>query len=719
MTISCTKKLSFLFLFFCLCGLTSFETHSQTNGKQELIKIACIGNSITYGTGVVNRDKNAYPRQLQGMLDENKYEVKNFGVSGATLLKKGGEPYWATSTFQKAITYKPDIVLIKLGTNDSKLPNRKHLGEFKNDYKDLLSKFKAQNPNARIVLLLPLPSFEQDSTQIWNPVLEKQIIPMIKEVAYETESEILDLHRLFVDQEALMPDKLHPSSLGATVIARRIFELVQFDSGDNFDLIDRIGVKNFQEQNFHGFQQFDIVLNGLDCKIVKPKQVNNERRWVWRARFWGHEPQTDIALLERGFHLVYCDVSGLFGSPEAVERWNQFYKILVSAGLHPKAVLEGMSRGGLIIYNWAIANPEKVACVYADAPVLDGKSWPGGLGECKGSKTDWDKFKNVYQINSEEDLDSFNGNPLQQADAIVRAGFPILHVCGEADKVVPVNENSRPFEKKIIENGGDIQVIYKEGVGHHPHSLKNPTVIVDFILRASDSKINFAAIPSPGSEYRAAAGWKKGKGWWYQKEEIDSLCRSTENADLILIGNSITQGWGGRRLVTHAPGSKAARKHLKDLKWINAGISGDRTEHVAFRIREGAYQKCKPEFIVLTIGVNNFSYNAAYEIVLGIKKDLELIQKKFPEAKVILIGPLPTGIEKDSDRRKKYDQIHKSLAAINDFKDVHYFNLINHFLDGQGNLDLTLYGNDGIHLHPAGYMIWAQFLETTISKLKS
>lgn len=92
-----------------------------------------------------------------------------------------------------------------------------------------------------------------------------------------------------------------------------------------------------------------------------------------RARFWGHEPQTDIALLEHGFHIVYCDVADLYGSDKAVQRWNSFYKRMVKAGFNKKVALEGMSRGGLIVYNWAAQNPEKVACIYADAPVMDFK----------------------------------------------------------------------------------------------------------------------------------------------------------------------------------------------------------------------------------------------------------------------------------------------------------------------------------------------------------
>ena len=100
-----------------------------------------------------------------------------------------------------------------------------------------------------------------------------------------------------------------------------------------------------------------------------------------------------------GFHVAYIDVAGLFGSPKAVERWNRFYGFLtVEHGFSKRPVLEGMSRGGLIVLNWAIANPRSVAAIYVDAPVCDIRSWPGGKGEGKGSSRDWQACLKVYGL---------------------------------------------------------------------------------------------------------------------------------------------------------------------------------------------------------------------------------------------------------------------------------------------------------------------------------
>ena len=602
-----------------------------------------------------------------------------------------------------------------LGTNDSKLQNRVHLDEFESDYTELINSFKKKNSKVKIVILLPIPSFLKDTNSIWDPVIKKRIIPKLEKIAYDTHSEVIDLYHLFINKPELMPDKIHPSSLGATLIANRIYENITTAFTDDFNILNNIKPDSVKESNFHGFQQYNFKYKGNLCRIVSPKRTAEGKPWVLRARFWGHEPQTDIALLERGFHIAYYDVADLFGAPEAVKRWNKFYKLMKKAGLSKKVVLEGMSRGGLIVYNWAVKNPKKVACIYADAPVLDGKSWPGGFGKGKGYPDGWAEFKKVYKINSEKKEKKFKGDPIHQIKKIAKGKYPMMHVCGITDKVVPIDENTKLFEGELKALNADIAVIYKENNGHHPHSLKNPTPIVNFILRNTGYMVNFAAIPAPGSEYRSAAGWKKGKGWWAQMYDIDSLCQNSGKADLLLIGNSITQGWGGTRtLTTYKPGQKAADQYFRNIKWINAGISGDRTQHVAWRIKNGHYKACNPDVVVLTIGVNNFRYNTAEEIVKGIELDLDLIRDKMPDTKILLFGPLPTGIESGSDQRKKYNKVHNLIRPLGKEENITYCNMTDQLTEKNGKLNPNYYSKDGIHLIPKGYEIWASYIARMI-----
>ena len=233
-----------------------------------------------------------------------------------------------------------------------------------------------------------------------------------------------------------------------------------------------------QTKAFHGYACYDLKVDGLTCKVVAPKEAATGKPWIWRARFWGHEPQTDKALLAAGFHVFYCEVGNLFGSPEAVARWDKAYAYVTEThGLSKKPALEGMSRGGLIIFNWAAANPDKVACIYGDAPVCDIRSWPGP----KGGNT-WAACKKAHGL-TEETAKTFSGNPIDNVAPIAKAKIPVLAVCGAADTVVPMSENIEVFAKRLRELGGSIEIISKPGVGHHPHSLKDPKVIVDFVLK--------------------------------------------------------------------------------------------------------------------------------------------------------------------------------------------------------------------------------------------
>ena len=467
--------------------------------------------------------------------------------------------------------------------------------------------------------------------------------------------------------------------------------------------------------SFYGYTCADFIFNNHACKVVKPKKAAAGLPWIWRARFWGHEPQTDIALLERGFHVVYCDVAELFGNKEAVAAWNTFYAYMRRCGLSKKVALEGMSRGGVYVYNWAMANPLKVACIYADAPVLDVKSWPGGKGKGPGSKDDWEIFKKDFGLTEEQAL-QFHDSPLDHAGKIGTLGFPMLHVVGDADEVVPVEENTNPFEEAIKKAGGSITVIHKAGVKHHPHSLANPTPIVDFILRSTGYKLNFAALAAPAGEYRSAAGWKENADWWKQKEDIDSMLISVKGLDIVFLGNSITQGIGGLRPnVTYKPGLAAFDAAFSKYKWISGGISGDRTQHILWRLQHGTYVQAQPKILVLTIGVNNFSDDSAAEIAAGIAAILKWMQANLPSTKIILIGPLPAGIKKDDDKRLKYEQVQQIISKYKQ-QNMLYLPLKNIFVKADGDMNTDYVSGDGIHLLPDGYKLWADALKKVIDK---
>ena len=255
---------------------------------------------------------------------------------------------------------------------------------------------------------------------------------------------------------------------------------------------------------FHSFPRYDFEHGGRRCIVVVPRVAAEGIPWVWRARFFGHEPQVDIALLNQGYHVAYTDVANLFGAPEAIGIWNGFYDYLTkNHGFHARPALEGMSRGGLVIFNWAKVNPGKVSCIYGDAPVCDFKSWPGGKGTGKGGGGAWQNCLKAYGFTEAEALVA-TVNPIDGLHALAAARVPVLSVVGDADVVVPVAENTAILEKRYAGLKGPIEVIHKAGVGHHPHSLKDPKPIVDFVL---SNRRDLTIVLAGDSTVTDAAGW--------------------------------------------------------------------------------------------------------------------------------------------------------------------------------------------------------------------
>ena len=185
------------------------------------IKVACIGDSITYGAKVENRKKLAYPRQLGLMLGE-RYTVQNFGASGKTLLKKGNAPYWKTGLYKNALKWQPNIVVIKLGTNDTKMVNWKHKDELKQDLIDLVDSFQSLKSKPTVYLCLPVPAF-LDGKNIDRTRVKEGVIPVVKAVAALKKLPIIDLYQRMLDKEALMPDKIHPNAEGAYELASEVY----------------------------------------------------------------------------------------------------------------------------------------------------------------------------------------------------------------------------------------------------------------------------------------------------------------------------------------------------------------------------------------------------------------------------------------------------------------------------------------------------------------
>lgn len=244
--------------------------------------------------------------------------------------------------------------------------------------------------------------------------------------------------------------------------------------------------RNAVAQTWNGFQKDSFKVADRDAYLVVPNEVAQGSPWVWRARFPNYHPEIDIRLLEKGFHVAYIDVAGLFGSPQAVEIGDAFYAHLMSnQRLAPKPALEGVSRGGLFVYNWAVRNPDKVSCIYCDTPVCDIKSWPAGSGQGIGHQPSWKQCAAAYGMTTDEAME-FKGNPLDHAKEIALAKIPLMHIVSESDRVVPATENTYALQKRLQDHRFPMEIISieqgtEESNGHH-FEHPDPDRVTQFVV---------------------------------------------------------------------------------------------------------------------------------------------------------------------------------------------------------------------------------------------
>lgn len=274
-----------------------------------------------------------------------------------------------------------------------------------------------------------------------------------------------------------------PSSKETTSPSRELAKPSSIDLRFEGETIDR----------WQGYQRHRFQFQGMEAWVVEPNKPIGGGLFSWCLMFPDAFTERCAApqLLERGFYHVYLSVGNTFGSPEAVKQLASFHQFLIQRGFAKRAVLIGISRGGLYAHRYASEHPENVSVIYGDAAVLDMKSWPGGKGKGKGSPGDWQAMKQSYSFSSEADAIAYDGNPIDRLSPLVKQKIALVYVVGDADDVVPYEENTSLVETRYKELGGTVEVYHKPGVGHHPHGLDDPKPVVEFIVRHSvDGKQN-------------------------------------------------------------------------------------------------------------------------------------------------------------------------------------------------------------------------------------
>ena len=192
--------------------------------RKDAVRVACIGNSITFGAGIRNRSRDSYPSVLARMLGDS-YWVKNFGVSARTMLNKGDHPYMNEPAYKNALAFNPNIVVIKLGTNDSKSFNWKYKADFMKDAQNMINAFKGLPSQPKIYLCYPSKAY-LTGDGINDDIISKEIIPMINKLAKKNDLSVIDLHTAMDGMPELFPDRIHPNEKGAQVMAKAVYQSI-------------------------------------------------------------------------------------------------------------------------------------------------------------------------------------------------------------------------------------------------------------------------------------------------------------------------------------------------------------------------------------------------------------------------------------------------------------------------------------------------------------
>ena len=218
------------------------------------------------------------------------------------------------------------------------------------------------------------------------------------------------------------------------------------DGFDRFDYVideETLNIEPFERAQDERFGIKEPGKGKRRCVVVVPRNRAPGNPWSWRGCYWDHQPQTEVELLKRGFHVAYISATGTLKPNKSWEAWYAY--LTEKHWLSKKPAFVGMSRGGEYAYVWATSNPTKVSCIYADNPGV-------------------------------------NPDVLRKLAELAAADVPILHVCGSIDPLLA--RSSGAIESIYQQFGGKISVMVKEGAGHHPHSLRDAGPIADFISSA-------------------------------------------------------------------------------------------------------------------------------------------------------------------------------------------------------------------------------------------
>lgn len=228
------------------------------------------------------------------------------------------------------------------------------------------------------------------------------------------------------------------------------------------------------------FKSKEFTFNERQAVIVYPKGKPNGRMLL-KTEYLDAFPEFDIAMLEKGYHLIHIYQRNRWAPAVEIDNMAEFVRFCAAElGTSERCVLEGMSCGGLQAAIFAERHPELAAVLYLDAPVLNLLSMAGYGGKNKVLDSFWNEIEDAYGENPST-MVNFRQSPIDNMKPLIENNIPIIMVYGNADPVVIYSENGRVLEKYYRENGGTICTIGKSMCEHHPHGLPDPQVIIDFV----------------------------------------------------------------------------------------------------------------------------------------------------------------------------------------------------------------------------------------------
>lgn len=204
--------------FICLLAVRSVAQEGPP-------RVACIGDSITEGAGLANPAVESYPARVQRLAGTN-YIVNNYGLGGRTLLKRGDFPYWRERAFTQSHEWNPNIVLIKLGTNDSKSYNWRHGTNFVSEYEEFIASYAELPSRPRVILCTPAPVFRTGAFDISPGIVATNIAPMVRDIGARLGLEVIDFHERLAGHSEWFPDTVHPNTRGMAVMAAIVIGVV-------------------------------------------------------------------------------------------------------------------------------------------------------------------------------------------------------------------------------------------------------------------------------------------------------------------------------------------------------------------------------------------------------------------------------------------------------------------------------------------------------------